>query len=63
MVTVLLGDRKGEDQSDPGERHGDGGRGRADAPMSQGYLEVPGAGRGRDGVSLQPLRVSVRPTL
>lgn len=21
MVTVLLGDRKGEDQSDPGERH------------------------------------------
>ena len=48
MVTVLLGDRKGEDQSDPGKTsRGDGGRGWGGAVMSQGCPEAPGAGRGR----------------
>lgn len=47
MVTVLLGDRKGEDQSDPGRKAcGDGGRGQGDAALSQGCPEAPGAGRG-----------------
>lgn len=57
MVTVLLGDRKGEDQSDPGRKaRGDGGRGWGDAALSQGCPEAPGAGRGRMQSPLQPLR-------